>query len=1073
MSLAEGWEGRVRESLFVDSDRYERLEKLGSGGMAVVYRALDHKLKREVALKQLRDGLHFEAEAIARLRREAEAVARVQHPNVVAFYDAVEESHGCSLVMELVKGEPLGELLRERRLELRAAVSIIEKVARGIHHAHQQGVVHRDLKPSNILVSEEGEPKIADFGVAQLASGGTTLTRTGALLGTPLYMAPEQTRGPLGTVDARTDVYALGVVLYEIATGAPPFAGASVGELVARIMEEEPIPPRRIAPGCPRDLETIVLAAIEKEPSRRYPSAEELANDLARFLANEPISRRPAGPLSRAARRIAKNVKLSLALLALLLLAGASAAALVVQSEAVTRRERVRVQDERRRAVEDVIASVTTGESAHRRALFQLGGWKDETTVALLASTLDGVTRTLHEARRSVYADAAVPTELEAKSGQQKLEGVLEALARADAGAVTSADAALLERVEDRAVARALRDVPADVRKGTLRTIQIAARVQGERLGSEGAARARLACEALGLVGIRERAVPALVRYLLAECDESRAAHAGSALVRLGGEDALRAVHLMHKRYGNLAGDFWREVGRSMALAPDTERAPSTEAVSVRAASPVESGLTKEAKGDFDGAVAEYARAIALDPKSAEPLLRRGLALNKKREFDAAKADFDRALAIDPKSAGAYNGRGVARSSLGDLRGGIADCTSAIAIDPDEAAHWSERGVLRWKAKEREGAIADLSKAIELDPKRGPYLSNRGTMRVMLGQLELGIKDLTRATEVEPRDGKAWATLAMAYFQKRDWDPTIASATRGIEVDDKQFLAYLARSQALIEKGDLDRAAADAERAVALSGPGEDRGLLVRARIRTSRSDWKGAIADASKAIELKPRRGEAFKERATARCYSGDLEGALADANKAVEYIPQDPSAWDLRGGIRARRGEHPRAIKDHAKAVELSPENPFFVHNLGNSRLQAGDLDGAIADASRALELDPAFTAAFCTRGNAREKKGDAQGALEDLSKAVALDPHRVEYRCDRARLLEGAGDLPAALADWTAGLDKEPTHLRALHGRGLLRVRLDDRAGARKDLERFLELAPPDEALRAEVESALGKL
>jgi formylglycine-generating enzyme required for sulfatase activity/tRNA A-37 threonylcarbamoyl transferase component Bud32 len=302
------------------TSRFERLEKLGSGGMAVVYRAIDRKLGREVAIKELLSEYRVQPEGLVRFRREAEAVARLSHPNVVTFFDAVEGEEGTFLVMELVKGEPLNRVLESRRFELRGLVGILEKVARGVHHAHEQGVVHRDLKPSNVLVTAEGEPKVADFGVAQLAGELTTLTRSGALVGTPLYMAPEQARGQVKEIGPRTDVYALGVMLYEILTGRVPHAGDSVAEIVNRITSEDPEAPRRVRPGVPVDLETIALHAIQKEPGRRYPSARDFADDLAHFLAGEPISARPPGTFARLVRRV-KRHKTAAAAAATLLLA--------------------------------------------------------------------------------------------------------------------------------------------------------------------------------------------------------------------------------------------------------------------------------------------------------------------------------------------------------------------------------------------------------------------------------------------------------------------------------------------------------------------------------------------------------------------------------------------------------------------------------------------------------------------------------------------------------------------------------------------------------------------------------
>jgi len=290
-----------------DASRYERLEEIGHGGFAVVHRARDRKLGREVALKVMRDDVKVDPEGLARFRREAEAAARLSHPNIVTILDAGEDAGQMVIAMELVHGETLAHMLGARRVELRALVALLEKVARGVHHAHERGIIHRDLKPSNVLVTLAGEPKVADFGLAHLGGRDTALTKSGALLGTPLYMAPEQAEGRVGAITARTDVYALGAMLYEIISGRPPHVGDTAIEICRRILDEEPITPRRLNTRVSRDLEVVALVAIDKDPRRRYATAGAFADDLRRWLAGEPIVARPAGALTRAVKWVRRH----------------------------------------------------------------------------------------------------------------------------------------------------------------------------------------------------------------------------------------------------------------------------------------------------------------------------------------------------------------------------------------------------------------------------------------------------------------------------------------------------------------------------------------------------------------------------------------------------------------------------------------------------------------------------------------------------------------------------------------------------------------------------------------------
>jgi serine/threonine protein kinase/tetratricopeptide (TPR) repeat protein len=277
---------------------YELIDELGRGGMGVVYRARQVGLGRFVALKVLQSGSLAGKDERARFHREAHAVARLQHPNIVQIFATGEYNGQPFLVMELVEGGTLAKRIAGNPLPARAAAHLVERLVRAVDYAHQHGIVHRDLKPSNVLVGQDDEPKIADFGLAkclELAAheAGPTLeeyrTQTGAILGTPPYLAPEQVGGAKHEVGPASDIYALGTILYEATTGQPPFKAATIVETLELIRSTEPITPRRLQPLLPRDLETIVLKAMAKEPAGRYMSAQAMAEDLHLFLAGRTI----------------------------------------------------------------------------------------------------------------------------------------------------------------------------------------------------------------------------------------------------------------------------------------------------------------------------------------------------------------------------------------------------------------------------------------------------------------------------------------------------------------------------------------------------------------------------------------------------------------------------------------------------------------------------------------------------------------------------------------------------------------------------------------------------------------
>jgi predicted Ser/Thr protein kinase len=281
---------------------YEILGELGRGGMGVVYKARQTGLKRLVALKMILAGPHAGPEEVNRFRREAKAVARLQHPHIVQIYDIGEQQGLPYFALEFVAGGSLAAQLEGGPLPVRRAARLVETVARAMHVAHQAGIVHRDLTPGNILLTADGYPKVTDFGLAKVLDGASARTASGAVMGTPSYMAPEQAGGKSKDIGPAADVYALGAILYELLTGKPPFKAATPLDTILQVVSEEPVPPRQLNPQVPRDLETICLMCLRKQPERRYASAEALADDLESFLAGQPIQARLAHPVERAWR---------------------------------------------------------------------------------------------------------------------------------------------------------------------------------------------------------------------------------------------------------------------------------------------------------------------------------------------------------------------------------------------------------------------------------------------------------------------------------------------------------------------------------------------------------------------------------------------------------------------------------------------------------------------------------------------------------------------------------------------------------------------------------------------------
>jgi serine/threonine-protein kinase len=303
--------GYRRKAVDVDVDvpvlgRHEILEEIDRGGMGVVYRARDLVLDREVALKVIRSGTLASADEVRRFYREARAAAQLRHPHIVPIYGmGMYERQHCFTMPFFSRGS-LAQHLPDYRQDVREAVQLLVKVARAVQAAYERGIIHRDLKPGNILLDEHGEPIVSDFGLAKSLEVSPTLTLPAQPVGTPAYMAPEQARCEAATT--ASDIWSLGVILYELLTDRVPFAGKHADEVKRRVLHDDPISPRRLRPNLPRELETILLTCLEKEPARRYKSAAALADDLERWLRGEPIQARPEPRWQRLRRQLRRRV---------------------------------------------------------------------------------------------------------------------------------------------------------------------------------------------------------------------------------------------------------------------------------------------------------------------------------------------------------------------------------------------------------------------------------------------------------------------------------------------------------------------------------------------------------------------------------------------------------------------------------------------------------------------------------------------------------------------------------------------------------------------------------------------
>jgi len=682
-------------------DRYELLEEIGRGGMAVVYRARDRQLDREVAVKVMRDDVTVAGDEAARFQREVEATAKLLHPNVVTVFDAGPGY----LVMELLKGGSLEVRGGPPSVRPRAVAALLANVAHGVHAAHQAGVVHRDLKPSNILLSEAGEPKVADFGVAHLAGDLTALTLSGMVVGTPRYMAPEQVDTKKKRITARTDVYALGAILYECLTGRSPHPGDDPLAVFDAIVHRDPVPPRMLAARIPVDLQTIVLKALEKDPSRRYATAADLAEDLERFVSGRPIQARPASPWYKARKGFARRRGVAISAAGGIL---AVAVALAVLLPMLGRSERtLALWREITTVLSDAEIDARGGEVARARERLDAGiascrTFLERDEIADAHYFLGRLLRARGKRPEALVAlDRALElrpelTEAHLERGLLRVTEyeVLERRARSvlagqPAGSKRSTPPDVLEAMHPRlgAVRRAaIADLSAEV--GASPYVREAdalfGRAELERMrwnwaAAEAGYRKVLAAEPL---------------YVAAEV-----ALAKLAWARQDYEGALEHANLAATRHQGLGEAF---LMRGRAYFERSER----------------EGPTRLGALARENGLQDLKRALEILESKALAWVARGDIRQRMGELENAVSDYTRAIEADPSNAIAHNHRGRAHVGLNRWQEALEDFSAAIRLSPDYASAWAHRAQVRMSMGDLDGARRDAEKALEVVPSK-------------------------------------------------------------------------------------------------------------------------------------------------------------------------------------------------------------------------------------------------------------------------------------------------------------------------------------------------------------------
>jgi tetratricopeptide (TPR) repeat protein len=910
---------------------YEMLEELGRGGMGVVLKARHVALKRLVALKMILGGDLAGARELLRFRKEAEAVARLQHPNIVQVFDVGEHEGHPYFSLELVEGGTLAARLQKSGpLEPRAAAGLMETLTRAVHYAHERGVVHRDLKPANILLAKDGTPKITDFGLAKQMDQGDQTTRTGVIAGTPAYMAPEQATGRSDLFGPRTDVWALGMILYELLTGKLPFSGTDSMDVIFRVVNNEPASPRSFVRSLPRDLEVITLKCLNKDLGRRYGSALELADDLRRFLDHVPIRARPTSAGERIVRWIRRRPAIA-ALTAGLLVTAAAWGAVVS----------ARYRDQQAQHAADVADAGAFLERT-RGAVGQADWDRAAELLTDFAAASDSSQLPADMRADATRLNAGVQRHLEARATyRQFVVQRDEALFQAAPGvtpAVREKAAHAVEFVGYRPAdswlpGEEFSDMQAvDILCGVYELLELTA-PEAIAAGKVRDA-ARRSADALGRqrTGADKRAFAGLELYLTGLDHFQRGRHTAAL------ESFSAALLAQPDRY-------WARYYQALCYArlghrPELVRDALTVCLAQRSDVVwpyLQRGFAHAQLGLYDSADADFREAERLlgdrpDPEARYVLLNnRAVARVGQGRIESAFADLDRAVGVKPEMYHAY----VTRAQAFHLKNDTGRALASL----DEALTRAERSV-------KDGQVSPETLSL--------LYRTRAHWQIERKDPAAALRDLDRAAAVEPDKATRARLLrdkAQLLAREGHFKEAVAAFEATLQLTPRDGDVLLARAECLLNLGRFEDAEEGFTRAIAASPRPAAKALANRAvaRLRRQKPDARGALVDLTLALELEPEKVAWRLQRGQAALLAEDFATAVGDFSVVLSKNADNSAARFMRSQALLKLGKFDDAARDAEGALRAGGLKPSQKYSAATVLARAaGQLDRA-ADRNR----------------------------------------------------------------------------------------------------------------------------